>query len=275
MGIITISRFTMSGGTRLAECLCERLGIPSVSREVIAQVADGFGTSENVLWERLEAATWHSPERHLYLAALQLALAERARQGPFVYHGLAGHFLLKGIPRVLKVGILAPLKSRAEALMKQKNINMNEAVKSIQRWDERRSRWVRYLYHVDWLDPALYDLMINMANISEESACALIMFELGREEFKDLPEHKRTIDDFVTASRIKTALAAHERTKGLELEVTVRENVAKIAGSVPMTSIAYLGGKKSTRDDIIKVARSLPDVHRVEVNLEGTTVAFE
>jgi len=109
MTIVTISRFTMTGGRELAECVAERLGIPSLSREVIAHVADQFGISEEVLWEKLSQTRQGAQERYLYLCALQLSLAERAQKGPFVYHGLAGHFVMRGIPQILKVGIVAPL----------------------------------------------------------------------------------------------------------------------------------------------------------------------
>ena len=276
MTIITISRFTMSGGERLAKCLSEKLGIPAISREVITQVADQFDISEALLWDKLEKTKHGAPaERSLYLAAVQLALAERAREGPFVYHGLAGHFLLKGIPQILKVGIVAPLKMRAERLMKEKDISLDEAVRSIQRWDERRSRWVRFLYDVDWLDPSLYDLVINIANIGTESACELVICALDQKEFKELPEKQRSIDDFVLASRVKAQLALNERTRGLDLEVRVAEQVVKITGRVLTGGIFHWGGKESTRNDLIEVAKTVPGVQKVLVDLDERAVPLD
>ena len=178
MTIVTISRFTMTGGRELAECVSERLGIPSLSREVIAHVADQFGISEEALWEKLSQTKQGAQERYLYLCALQLSLAERAQKGPFVYHGLAGHFLMRGIPQTLKVGIVAPLKQRAETFMKRKNVGFAEAKRSIERWDEMRRKWVRFLYRVDWLDPSLYDMVINIGSIGVQSACDLVIFTM-------------------------------------------------------------------------------------------------
>ena len=275
MTIITISRFTMSGGERLARCLSEKLGIPSLSREVIIQVANQFGVSEAALWEQLEKTKGASSERTLYLAALQLALAERAQQGPFVYHGLAGHFLLKGIPQILKVGIVAPRQFRAEALMRQKNISMDEAVRSIQRWDERSIKWARFLYNVDWLDPSLYDLVLNVASVSVESACEIVVCALKQQEFKELPGTQKMIEDFVLASRVKLQLAAHERTKGLELEVTAQEGAVKITGQVLMGGMFSWGGKESIRNDLIEVAKTVPGVQKVMVAVEGRAVPLE
>ena len=278
MTIITISRFTMSGGEKLAECLSDRLGIPSVSREVITQVASQFGISEGALLEQLEKTKrGPSPERRLYLASLQLVLAEKAQQGPFIYHGLAGHLLLRGIPQILKVGIVAPVKLRAQKLMQQKNISMEEAVQSIRRWDEKSVKWARFLYDVDWLDPSLYDLVINIADISMESACEIVLCALNQHEFKEFPGKQSRIDDFALASRVKVQLATYEKTRGwLELEVEAESGVVRITGRVLMAGgILHFRGEDRTRNDLVEVAKTVPGVQKVIVTLEGETVPVE
>ena len=42
MAIITISRGTMSGGKKLAELLCQRLGYQCISREIIVEAAEKY-----------------------------------------------------------------------------------------------------------------------------------------------------------------------------------------------------------------------------------------
>ncbi len=279
MTIITISRFTGSGGEKLAKALSEALSIPAVSREVITQVANQFGITEAVLWQQLEKTkglfSGPSPERRLYLAALQLALAKKAKEGPFVYHGLAGHFLLKGIPQLLKVGIVAPLEYRAHRLMEQKNISLEEAIRSTQRWDERRSNWVHFLYNVEWLNPTLYDLVINIAHLSAESACQVVMCALKQEEFLELPETQSLIEDFVLASTVNFLLAADERTKRLDLEVEAKKGVVRITGRIPTSGIFSWQGKENTRSDLYEVAKTVQGVHKVLVSLEGTAIPLE
>ena len=279
MTIVTISRFTGSGGTRLATRLSEELGVPAVSREVITRVANQFGMTEAGVWQQLEKTNGlfgvPSRERRLYLAALQLALAKKAQEGPFVYHGLAGHFLLKGIPQILKVGIVAPLELRAERLMEQKHIGFEEAIRSIQRWDERRRKWVRFLYNVEWLDPSLYDLVINIANLSVDSACQVIIRALGQEEFRELPETKSRIDDFVLGSTVKFLLAADERTRALELDVEAEKGVVRIAGGVPLGGMFSWKGQESTRGHLCEVAKTAQGVQKVLVAVRGTAVPLE
>jgi cytidylate kinase len=279
MTIIAISRFTGSGGARLAACLSEKLSIPAVSREVTTQVANQFGITEAVLWQQLERTkglfSGPSPERRLYLSALQLVLAKKAQEGPFVYHGLAGHFLLKGIPQILKVGIVAPLEYRARKLMEQKDISLEEAIRSTQRWDERRSNWVRFLYNVEWLDPTLYDLVINIYHLSVESACQVVMAALEQEEFRELPETQGLINDFVLASTVKFLLATDERTKGLELEVEAKKGTVRLTGRIPTSGIFSWQGKENTRNDLYEVAKMAQGVQKVLVSLEGAAIPLE
>lgn len=278
MAIITISRFTMSGGETLAACLSERLRIPSLSREVLKEVAGRFGITESLLLEELEKTQGlirgASPERRLYLAALQLALAEKALQGPFIYHGHAGHLLLRGIPQVFKVGIVAPLQVRAEKLMQRHNMSPEEALKSVKQMDERRIRWVRFLYDVDWLDPAQYDLVINIQSISIDAACGMIECALKEEDFKQRPEDRRLLEDFALASRVKLELAARERTKGMELEVAARNGAVKISAKI-VTGGIFSRGKTTTRKELLDIARKVPGVKEASITLEEDAVPLE
>jgi cytidylate kinase len=278
MTVVTISRFTMSGGEKLANCLADRLGIPSLSREVLKEVASQFGITESLLREQLEKTRGlihgPSPERRVYLAALQLALAEKAQQGPFIYHGHAGHLLLKGLPQILKVGIVAPLQSRAEKLMKLENLTFEEAVKSIKQMDEGRVKWVRFLYDVDWLDPSMYDLVVNVGYLSQETACELILCTLKQEQFQEKPENQGLLEDFVLASRVKVQLATHERTKGLDLEVEAEKGTVKIRGKI-MTGGFFPRGKQTTKNDLIEVTQKIPGVKQVRIGLEEFAVPLE
>jgi cytidylate kinase len=278
MTVVTISRFTSSGGETLANCLAEKMGIPSISREVLKEVASQFGITEPLLREQLEKTQGliHGPsqERRVYLAALQLALAEKALQGPFIYHGHAGHFLLKGLPQILKVGIVASLQFRAQKLAKQETLSLEEAIKSIKQSDESRIKWVRFLYDVYWLDPSLYDLIINIEFVTLETACELIACTLRQEQFREKPEDKALREDFVLASRVKAQLAVNERTKGLEVEVAAENGVVNISGKI-ITGGIFPRGKKTARHDLVEVAQKVPGVKQILIGLEELSVPLE
>ncbi len=278
MAIITISRGTMSGGEALARCLSERLGLPAVSQEILQAASDRFGISQALLLQQLEKTKGlvrgPSPERSLYLTAIQLALAERAQKGPFVYFGHAGHLLLKGMPQVLKVRVIAPLNRRAQWLAETQKISLEEAKKTIEKKDEGRVKWTRFLYDVDWRDPSLYDLVINLDSIGLESACEVIVAALNQKEFKESPETRAIIEDFLLASQVKAELVGHDKTKGLNLEVSAKKGSVLISGTIE-TGGVFPSGKHRTKNELAEVARQVTGVKEVQIVLADIPVALE
>jgi cytidylate kinase len=278
MAIITISRGTMSGGEALAKCLSEELKIPAVSAEILEEASRRFGISQVLLQQQLEKTKGlirgPSPERSLYLTAIQLALAERACKGPFVYYGHAGHLLMKGVPQVLKVRVITPLDQRFRKLAETQKISFEEAKKIIEKMEERRIKWTRFLYNVDWRDPALYDLVINLDAISLESACEMIVCTLKQKEFLESPKTQGIIEDFLLASRVKADLAGNDRTKGLELEVGAEKGVINITGSFETGGIFH-SGKHRIKNDVIEVAQKVQGVKEVTIGLADIPVVLE
>ncbi len=179
MAIITISRGSLSGGRAVAECLARTLGYPLLGREVLQEAAEKVGVSVEDLQGKFETTPglWArlTKDREKYVLAVQTALAEWCTRGDLVYHGLAGQFLLKGLPGVLRVLILAPLDVRVKALMEtQPRMTREQVVAFIHKVDQERSRWVRVTYGMDVGDPSLYDLTINLRSLTRETACATI-----------------------------------------------------------------------------------------------------
>jgi cytidylate kinase len=179
VAIITISRGTMSGGRAVAGCLAERLGYPSLAREILRTAAAKLGASEEVLQTKFETTPglWArlSREREKYVMAVRTALLDACLQGSLVYHGLAGQFLLRGLPGVLRVRLIAPLELRVRGLMDAHHrMGRRAAEDFIHNVDQDRRRWVKLTYGEDVEDPSLYDLTVNLRTLAPESACATI-----------------------------------------------------------------------------------------------------
>lgn len=281
MAIVTISRGTLSGGEALAGCLAGRLGIPALSRELIRDTASRYGVAENLLDQQLNKVPsliqrrfGESEERRLYLVAMQAALAERAREGDFVYHGLAGHLLLKKLPGVLKVRLIAPLAYRVRMVKEKQGLSEEEAVKHIEQVDRNRAQWTKFLYNVDWMDPSLYDIVINLGFLSLDTACSIIEEAVRQPEFQNTPERKKTIDAYALACRIQLKLAQEGRTKGMQIEVEVSDQVARINGKFLSTGPLTKGLHRS-EEDIMEVVRSFKEIKKVEFNLAGAGIPVE
>jgi len=234
LSVITISRGSFSGGKMLAECLAQRLRYRCIDRDVIVERAAACGVSQEELRDALEKPPGFldrfSHRKYLYLALIQAALAEEIRTGRAIYHGLAGHLLLKGRPQILRTRIIAPLEFRIRMAQDRLKFNRAEAVAYIQKMDQQRRKWTQFLYGVDWGDPSLYDIVINLDHIDIEQACRVIA-GLARERcFEFTPDCQAAMDDLALASRVRANLALDPATAHLEFEVDAFRGKVTIEG---------------------------------------------
>ena len=212
MAIITISRGSLSGGKKLAKCLSERLGYPTLGREVLQEAAESMGVSEEIFRGKFEAAPgfWArlTHERERYTLALQTALAEWCTRGDLVYHGLSGQFLLRDLPGVLRVRLVAPLEMRTKALQDTHPLmTPSQAEQFIQHVDQERSRWSQLIYGEDVRDPSHYDLTINLRMLTLESACAVIAEAVAQPRFQITDEVEEELFAFAAGCRERLSRA--------------------------------------------------------------------
>ena len=235
MAVITISRGTFTGGQELAECLAERLGYQCLSREVILDAATTFGVPVEKFIEAMEKppSFWErlTGERTDYLNYLRAALSERAMVGNLVYHGYAGHLLLSSIPNVLRVRAIADLETRVQTAMARNNLDRKSAIARVKRIDKERSDWMRFLFGVDWEDPRLYDVVVNISRLGVAGACDLVASVAAMKPFQPNPESTKAMNDLVLASRVWVTLAGNPETAGSSLKVTADGGVVTITGT--------------------------------------------
>ncbi len=270
MAIITISRGSMSGGMMLAECLASNLGYPSLAREVLVKAADKLNVPEDTLRLKIEkrAGFWErlTSDRRIYIVALQSALADACINGDLVYHGNAGHMLLKDVPNVLRVRLIAPLSVRIREMMERKGLNYQTARDYINLDDEERVRWTKFVYGLDWRDPKNYDLVINVRNISISTACSMITAAVKLPAFETTEEVKKKLRDFALACRVKAALAANVKSRGIEFDARSDNGRVEVFGEVASTGV-LLRKAGPSEDDIKLIARTVEGVDEVSVNL--------
>lgn len=261
MAIISISRGTKSGGEILARCLADRLEYPLVGRELLQEAAAQLGVPADDLVEKMEDRPRFfgrsTSLRKAYIAAVRATLAENTVDGDLIYHGLAGGWLLKDVPGVLKVRLIAPLEMRIQALQEGHQMDAASAEKYIRGVDEARARWVRGMYGLDILDPGNYDLVLNLGTFSVSEACTIVATAAGQPEFEVTEVRKRELNDFRVAAQVQLALADDMGTQTLELEATAREGVVEVRGQAPILKTGEVGNRVS---DIVRSIDGVKDV---------------
>ena len=267
MSIITISRGSFSGGKRLAECLAHELGYRCVDREIIVERAAADGVSQEELRDALQKPpTFLERLRHkkyLYLVLIQAALIEEVRTGRAVYHGNAGHLLLKGGPHILRVRIIAPLELRVQMAQDRLKLSRSEALDYIARMDQDRRKWTQYLYGVDWGDASNYDIVLNLEFMSIAEACQAVSTLARQRCFEFSPCCQSAMDDLALGSQVRAALALNDATSHLEVEVFAKEHSVRIVGSV---------SNMREVDDLRHVAAAVPGVEKVDLDTLASPV---
>jgi len=236
MSVITISRGAFSGGRTLAECLARRLGYRCVDRDIIAERAAAFGVSQDDIREALEKPPGFldrfKHKRYLHLTLARAALAEEVRSGKAVYHGLAGHLLLKGGHPILRTRIIAPMEFRVRMLQDRLKYSRNDAIAYIEKADQDRQKWTQYLFGVDWGDPTLYDIVINLEHIDLEEACRIISSIATERHCECSAECQQKLDDLALSTKVRADLAINRSTSDLEVEVVAQNGAITIHGNV-------------------------------------------
>lgn len=259
MPIITISRGSASGGLLLAEGLAKKLGYGIVGREEIVHEAARFGISEKKLQEALfkPLSFWDrlKHDRRRYLALGQAALCERVQQDGIVYHGNAGHLLLHDVSHLLCIRLIAPLSFRIDMLRKKQGMSSDEAVAYIEKVDRQRREWTKLLYGVDWLDPNLYDLTINLKTLDIDGAVELAASAAQRDEFQATEVSRAAMANLLLVSKVQAALAINEQTASCELEVKAQDGEVFLRGKLRPASLV---------DAVIEVASGVEGVKRVD-----------
>jgi cytidylate kinase len=232
MPIITISRGSLSGGRALAERVAAWLGYRCITSEELIEAAAHYGVPEPKLsqvlvkgpsfWERLMKA------RHLYLIFLQAAMYELAREGDLVYHGQAGQQLLRGIAHGITVRLIAPLEDRLRAVMARKGLPRARALQYVRQVDEARVRQMRDLFHVDWRDAALYDVVVNLEHMRLERAADAVIYLARHPAYQATPASEKQLADLAMTWRVKASLAVH----GGDVEVRAEDGIVWLTGFV-------------------------------------------
>ena len=261
MSIITISHEMGAGGPEIGQQLAEQLKYRYVDHELISETAHRYGLLEEKLehldeskpslFERFDAET------RRYITAIQTALYEFAEQDRVILMGRGGQWLLRGVPHVLRVRVMAPFELRVKRLAGKLAGPMGEqasprtVTEMVRRDDTEKAGRMRYLYEVDVSDPALYDLIINTEKLSCAAAGQVIADVIRRPELNMTEAGAQLVADRALASRVQVALATQPETRKYRITVEAKSGLVTLEGTAAM-------------DEALEVARSVQGVRDVK-----------
>ncbi len=246
MPIVTLSHEIGAGGPEIGQKLAERLDLHYVDQELISEAALRYGLLEEKLSDLDESKPSllerFDAETQRYITVLQTALYEFAEKDRVVLMGRSGQWLLRGIPHVFRVRVMAPFDLRVKHLGKRLSDQMGEHTNPrmvhdmARRDDTEKAGRMRYLYEVDVRDPALYDLVINTEKLSIDAAVELIAGVLQGPDMATTPAGQQLVADRALASRVQVALATHPGTRRYRIAVDAKTGVVTLEGTAGSSS---------------------------------------
>jgi len=221
----------------------------------------------NVPLDKLEEAVVEEPrflerlttERIHYLTYVRATLCKEVKGDKVVYHGLAGHLLIRGLPHLIRVRVIADMEFRIKAAMERNRMTRKEAIDYIKKVDEKRVKWTKFLYNVDWHDPSLYDIVINLENLGISEACDIVSQAVSLERFKTTPEAQKLMDDLVLSTEVRAIIASNKEITDSGIEVEAKDGVIILGGTV---------GSLQDADKIRELARAVPGVKDLDSKMK-------
>ena len=178
MPVITLSRELGSLGDDIALEVARRLTLRFVGRDLINRAARQAGAPEVALAEIDELGLLGvkpSPAtQHLYQNTVSEIIQELARTEDMLLVGRGGQVVLARLPGALHVRVVAPIARRSALIEERCHVTPEVAAARIEASDRARAGYLLRHHGVHWEDPALYDMVLNMAHLDVETAVEVV-----------------------------------------------------------------------------------------------------
>jgi cytidylate kinase len=260
MAVVTISHQMGAGGPEIGMKLGQKVGYRYVDQELVLDVARRYGVAEDklshldeskpTLFERFDTETRY------YITILQTTLLDFAELDNAVLMGRGGQWLLRGLPHVLRVRVIAPFELRVKRWIKRtaemtgETPTQRAAADFVRRDDSEKNGRMKYLYEVDLADPMLYDLTVSTERLTYDAVVEMIESAIRRPEMASSDMARRNVASRALASRVQVALAINADTRRYRISVEADDGVVTLEGTGAL-------------ERAVEVARDVPGVRVV------------
>jgi cytidylate kinase len=261
MHFITFSRKMGTNGTEIARQVAEKMGYDFYDTEAIEKAAREMGFFESVkeinekapsLFQRLFS---HKPA--IELDRLNSVVYDLAKKGNAVFLGRGGHILLKSFNCALHIMVTASIERRVQNLI-ERGFHREVALRAIERSDYERSVFTKFAFGVDWENPELYDLVLNMDKLSVNLAVNTILDMARSEEIKACSiDAMKSIEMMGLTHRAEAALIEAGLTYGptTSISISVTE-----AGKVRLSGLVEDQATKVRAEKVLKNIKGIESI---------------
>ncbi len=266
MYFITFTRKMGAGGSEIAWRVATQLGYSFYDTEAIGNAAREMGFMKDVaevderapsLFERF----FFSREGEIHLDRLSSVIYELASKGSAVFLGRGSHALLRDFECALHVRVTASLERRLRNLVAD-GLQEEVALRAVHRSDREREAFTKFAFGVDWENPELYDIVLNMDHLSVNLAVETVVHLARTEEIR-----ARSAD----AIRSLQTMALTKRAEAALIEAGLSLTYFSLA--VPEPGKIHLTGYAPAQSEVTRaydVLRGVKGVESVDSEIQIT-----
>lgn len=201
--VITINREVGSGGRTVGRKLAELLGVKYCDKAIVQGLTQKFGLSiERIEEIKAQKKSWWNDISNYYNTLVNSAdqpmeaevkldnkimfdtekriLQELASQTSCVVAGRTGFMVFRNWPNHLNIFIQASMEHRIKRIVERQNVTEEVARAIIAKLDADRETYIKKYEDTSRYDTRNYQLVINMDDLSEDDAVAVIMEYVNR-----------------------------------------------------------------------------------------------
>ncbi len=268
MNFITISEMLGTNGETIAREVAKIMDYPFYGKEELFKAADEMGLLHDV--EKVEIKSpsllekLFSNQPKIYLDRLQAVIYEVAKKGNAVFFGKGSQILLQSFDCALKVLIMGSMEKRLQRIMETSKIGREVAEKMIQTSDHEKRGFIRYAFDEDWLNPELYDLILNTDTLTTDTAVRIIVEAAKAEEVKACGKDAvKLLGKFSLQCKIESAL--------LEAGVMSPHLFFKVEDT---DSVRLFGSVSSSveKEEVVEILKGIKDIKKIKNDLAILTM---
>lgn len=184
--MVAVAREFGAGGARIAGRVAAELGFQLWDQELVSHLARKAEVEPHVVRDVDERArdlleeviAGALPGQRLsaskYRSLLTRTVTELADRGGAVVVGRGANFLVP-VEKALRVRVVCPLKKRVDRYAQASHVDAEAAERFVIGKDRERERFVHLLCKENCGDALHYDVIVNTAELNEQSAAQLII----------------------------------------------------------------------------------------------------
>lgn len=274
MHVVTVSRQLGSLGDVIAAIVARAMGYKLIGPDQVHERAnacdseykDACAVYESEkgpgFWERFFF------DRPSFTALFKSLTYEFASEGNVVIVGRGSQLVLRDVPGVFSVRIVAPTPVRVERIAERYGVSKEAASDIVRKHDRERSALMQSMFDHDDTDWALYDIVLNTTHYTADAGAEVVV--KAATKMTVAPEPADLLSRFAamaTAKKLETVIK-----KRLSAAVTWQVEVTGEPGGHMILS--GLVAEKRYKDKAGEIAKDFPGVTSVKNELKVTELSF-